>query len=82
MFLEPLQLNRLLNIYHPISTCFPTQIKQHEMHDEKCAIKVCIPHICDNIKLIKEAFRLFEYRLCTPVFGATTLQLRAQHHMV
>lgn len=52
------------------------------MHDEKCAIKVCIPHICDNIKLIKEAFRLFEYRLCTPVFGATTLQLRAQHHMV
>ena len=46
---------------------FPTQIRKQETKEGKCFIKVCIPLIADNITVIKEAFRLFEYRLSTAV---------------
>ncbi len=46
---------------------FPSQIKQPEKQGDKCVIKVCIPHINNNLQLIKDAFRLFEYRLSTPI---------------
>ncbi len=58
--------DRIIEYISSYFNMFPSQIKQAEMQDGKCAIKVCIPHICDNIQLVKEAFRLFEYRLCTP----------------
>lgn len=46
---------------------FPTQIRKQETQEGTCFIKICIPLVANNIELIKEAFRLFEYRLCTPV---------------
>lgn len=45
---------------------FPYQIRKQETQDGSFHIKVCIPLVANNIELIKEAFRLFEYRLCTP----------------
>ena len=81
-FDDPLTLHMLWRIYgycsHTYPTeqvieyissyfaMFPTQIRKQETKEGKCFIKVCIPLIADNITVIKEAFRLFEYRLRTP----------------
>lgn len=45
---------------------FPTQIGKQWTQEGTYNIKVCIPIIAENIIVIKEAFRLFGYRLCTP----------------
>ena len=82
-FDDPLTLHMLWRIYgycshtYPtkqvieyISSYFdilPTQIRKQETEEGTCFIKTCIPIIADNINVIKEAFRLFEYRLSTAV---------------
>ena len=46
---------------------FPSQIRKQEQQEGNILIKVCIPVLADNIELLKQAFRLFGYRLRTPV---------------
>lgn len=46
---------------------FPSQIRKQETIKDACLIKIYIPLIADNITVVEKAFRLFGYRLRTPV---------------
>ncbi|MBD5315360.1 MAG: hypothetical protein HDS08_04275 [Bacteroides sp.] len=61
------QIDEVIEYISSYFDMFPSQIRKQEAKEDKCFIKVCIPLVAENITVIKEAFRLFEYRLRTPV---------------
>ena len=61
------QINEVIEYISSYFNMFPSQIKKQKQQEGSILIKVCIPVLADNIELLKQAFRLFGYRLLTSV---------------
>lgn len=68
------QIDEVIEYISSYFDMFPSQIRKQEQPEGSLLIKVCIPVFADNIELLKQAFRLFGYRL-----RATVDELNSGH---